>query len=208
MSRWQKIGVLASFLWLIGLPIYLRIPTKYTIKGPVHKKSCRDAVSIISRKGAIITLIVACMLSGAGQDRPVIVGWSSAPRGQVIKESLGQLPKKLAAGPRVLARTESSRTQSRTKQGGPPHDHWAKLEQLRNTRSQYPFVVIALFSIKFIAPPSRPPQLDMVLPDPGGPTNSRRRLGVFPVLPQPVTLALLTKHILNRGSAAARSAPP
>ena len=23
MSRWQKIGVLASFLWLIGLPIYL-----------------------------------------------------------------------------------------------------------------------------------------------------------------------------------------
>jgi hypothetical protein len=95
------------------------------------------------------------MLSGASQDRPVIVGWSSAPRGQVIKESLGQLPKKLAAGPRVLARTESSRTQSRTKQGGPPHDHWAKLGQLRYTRSQYAFVVIALFSIKFIAPPSR-----------------------------------------------------
>ena len=23
MSGWQKIGVLASFLWLIGLPIYL-----------------------------------------------------------------------------------------------------------------------------------------------------------------------------------------
>jgi hypothetical protein len=44
------------------------------------------------------------MLSGASQDRPVIVGWSTAPRGQVIKESLGQLPKKLAAGPRVLAK--------------------------------------------------------------------------------------------------------
>jgi hypothetical protein len=39
----------------------------------------------------------------------------------------GQLPKKLAAGPRVLARTESSGSQSGTKQGGPPHDHWAKL---------------------------------------------------------------------------------
>ena len=68
---------------------------------------------------------------------------------------LGQLPKKLAAGRRVLARTESSRTQSGTKQGGSPHDHWAKLGQLRYTRSQYSFVVIALFSMKFIAPPSK-----------------------------------------------------
>ena len=100
-------------------------------------------------------LILACMLSGVSRDRPVIVGWSTAPRGQVIEESLGQLPKKLAAGPRVLARTESLRTQSGTKQGGPPHDHWAKLGQLRYTRSQYAFVVIALFSMKFIAPPSR-----------------------------------------------------
>ena len=85
----------------------------------------------------------------------MIVGWSTALRGQVINESLGQLPKKLAAGPRLLARTESSRSESGTKQGGPPHDHWAKLGQLRYTRSQYAFVVIALFSIKFIAPPSR-----------------------------------------------------
>ena len=88
------------------------------------------------------TLIVACMLSGASQDRPVIVGWSTPPRGQVIQESLGQVPKKLAAGPRVLARTESSRTQSGTRPGGPPHDHWAKLGQLRYTRSQYAFVVM------------------------------------------------------------------
>ncbi len=36
-------------------------------------------------------LIVACMLSGAGRDRPLIVGWSTALRGQVINESLGQL---------------------------------------------------------------------------------------------------------------------
>ena len=91
-------------------------------------------------------LIVACMLSGASRDRPVIVGWSTAPRGQVINESLGQLPKKLAAGPRLLARTESSRSESGTKQGGPPHDHWAKLGQLRYTRSQYSFVAIALFA--------------------------------------------------------------
>ena len=32
---------------------------------------------------------MACMLSGASRDRPVIVGWSTAPRGQVIEESLG-----------------------------------------------------------------------------------------------------------------------
>ena len=68
-------------------------------------------------------LILACMLSGVSRDRPVIVGWSTAPRGQVIEVSLGQLPKKLAAGPRVLARTESLRPQSGTKQGGPPHDY-------------------------------------------------------------------------------------
>jgi hypothetical protein len=80
------------------------------------------------------------MLSGASQGRPVIVGWSIAPCGQVIEESLGQLPKKLAAGPRVLPRTESSRSQLGTKQGGPPHDHWAKLGQLPYTRSQYAFV--------------------------------------------------------------------
>ena len=55
-------------------------------------------------------LIVACMLSGASRDRPVIVGWSTAIRGQVINESLGQRPKKLAAGPRLLARTKSSRS--------------------------------------------------------------------------------------------------
>jgi hypothetical protein len=79
------------------------------------------------------------MLSGVSRDRPVIVGWSTAPRGQVIEESLWQLPKKLAAGPRVLARTESLRTQSGTKQGGPPHDHWAKLGQIRYTRSKYAF---------------------------------------------------------------------
>ena len=100
-------------------------------------------------------LIVACMLSGASRDRPVIVGWSTALRGQVINESLGQLPKKLAAGPRLLARTKSSRSESGTKQGGPPHDHWAKLGQLRYTRSEYSFVAIALFSMEIIAPPSR-----------------------------------------------------
>jgi hypothetical protein len=100
-------------------------------------------------------LILACMLSGVSRDRPMIVGWSTAPRGQVIEESLWQLPKKLAAGPRVLARTESLRTQSGTKQGGPLHDHWAELGQIRYTRSKYAFVVIALFSMKFIAPASR-----------------------------------------------------
>jgi hypothetical protein len=106
-----------------------------------------DAAHVLLRwqGSASYRLILACMLSGVSRDRPVIVGWSTAPRGQVIEESLGQLPKKLAAGPRVLARTESLRTQSGTKQGGPPHDHWAKLGQLRYTRSLYAFVVIALF---------------------------------------------------------------
>ena len=96
-------------------------------------------------------LIVPCMLSGASQGRPVIVGWSIAPCGQVIEDNLGQLPKKLTAGPRVVPRTESSRSQLGTKQGGPPHDQWAKLGQLRCTRSEYAFVVIALFSDEFIA---------------------------------------------------------
>jgi hypothetical protein len=70
----------------------------------------------------------------------VIVGWSTALRGQVINESLGQLPKKLAAGPRLLARTESSRSELGTKQGGPPHDHWTKCrhpETAHNTVSSY-----------------------------------------------------------------------
>ena len=124
-----------------------------------HSLDCKffwGAVSInFEKRCNHYRLILACMLSGVSRDRPVIVGWSTAPRGQVIEESLGQLPKKLAAGPRVLARTESLRTQSGTKQGGPPHDHWAKLGQLRYTRSQYAFVVIALFSMKFIAPASR-----------------------------------------------------
>ena len=44
------------------------------------------------------------MLFGASRHRPVIVGWSTALRDEVITESLGQLPKKLAAGGRVLAR--------------------------------------------------------------------------------------------------------
>jgi hypothetical protein len=60
----------------------------------------------------------------------------------------------LIAVAREATATESSRTQSGTKQGGPPHDHRAKLGQLRYTRSQYSFVAIALFSMKFIAPPS------------------------------------------------------
>ena len=39
--------------------------------------------------------------------------------------------------------------------GWTTHDHWAKLGQIRYTRSKYAFVVIALFSMKFIAPASR-----------------------------------------------------
>jgi hypothetical protein len=44
------------------------------------------------------------------QDRPVIVGWSTAPRGQVIEECLGATPEETGSRPRVLARTESSHT--------------------------------------------------------------------------------------------------
>jgi hypothetical protein len=96
-----------------------------------------------------------CMLSGVRRIRPEIVGWSTAPRGHVINKSLGQVPEKLVAVARVLARTEPSPTQSSTKQGGPPHDHWAKLGRLGYTRTQYSPVMIALFSMKFIAPSSR-----------------------------------------------------
>ena len=99
-------------------------------------------------------LILACMLSGVSRDRPVIVGWSTAPRGQVIEESFGNSRRNWQPA-RACGKDRSLRTQSGTKQGGPPHDHWAKLGQIRNTRSQYAFVVIALFSMKIIAPASR-----------------------------------------------------
>ena len=39
------------------------------------------------------------MLSGVRPIHPEIVGWSTAPRGQVINESLGQVPKKLVSRP-------------------------------------------------------------------------------------------------------------
>ena len=70
--------------------------------------------------------------------RPVIVGWSTVPRGQVIEEILGQPPKELAAGPRVLTRTESLRTQSGTKQGGPPHDHWGSWDKFGTLEANMP----------------------------------------------------------------------
>ena len=127
-------------------PEFLKINPRIRRRTRGRNKFFWGAVSInFEKRCNHYRLILACMLSGVSRDRPVIVGWSTAPRGQVIEESLGQLPKKLAAGPRVLARTESLRTQSGTKQGGPPHDHWAKLGQLRYTRSLYAFVVIALF---------------------------------------------------------------
>ena len=58
-----------------------------------QKKLQRRRLDHIEKRCNHYTLIVACMLSGASQDRPVIVGWSSAPRDQVIEKSLGQLPK-------------------------------------------------------------------------------------------------------------------
>ena len=67
------------------------------------------------------------MLSGVRPIHPEIVGWSTAPRGQVINESLGQVPKKLVSRPaRAGKGRKSSPTQSGTKQGGPSRDHWAK----------------------------------------------------------------------------------
>jgi hypothetical protein len=65
-------------------------------------------------------LIVACILSGASQDRPVIVGWSTAPRGLVDCTSWSghrgeswATPEETGSRPRVLARTEASRTNPR-----------------------------------------------------------------------------------------------
>ena len=114
----------------------------YTIGDGAAYLACKffwGAVSInFEKRCNHYRLILACMLSGVSRDRPVIVGWSTAPRGQVIEESLWQLPKKLAAGPRVLARTESLRTQSGTKQGGPPHDHWAKLDKFGTLEANMP----------------------------------------------------------------------
>ena len=39
------------------------------------------------------------MLSGASQDRPVIVGWSTAPRGQVIEEKFWATPEETGSRP-------------------------------------------------------------------------------------------------------------
>ena len=76
------------------------------------------------------------------------------PDACALPHGLGQLPEKLGHSAYSRpARTESSLTQSGTIQGGPRHDHWAKLGQVRYTRSQYSPVMIALFSMKFIAPP-------------------------------------------------------
>ena len=83
--------------------------------------------------------------------------WAGRPH-LVARSSMrvsGKSRRNWSAGPRVLARTESSPTQSGTKQGGPSRDHWAKLGRLQYTRTQYSPVMIALFSVNFIAPPSR-----------------------------------------------------
>jgi hypothetical protein len=52
----------------------------------------------ISRKGQSLQANRGFMRSGASQDRPVIVGWSTAPRGQFIGGNLGQLPEKVGPG--------------------------------------------------------------------------------------------------------------
>ena len=44
-------------------------------------------------------LIVACMLSGVSRDRPVIVGWSTALRGQVINEKSRATPEETGSRP-------------------------------------------------------------------------------------------------------------
>ena len=46
-----------------------------------------------------LQLIVACMLSGASRDRPVIVGWSTALRGQVINEKSRATPEETGSRP-------------------------------------------------------------------------------------------------------------
>ena len=104
-------------------------------------------------------LIVACMLSGASRDRPVIVGWSTALRDQVINEKSRATPEETGSRPARAAKDRIITHPIGEKQGGPPHDHRAKLGQLRYTRSQYSFVVIALSSMKSIAPPSTKKEL-------------------------------------------------
>ena len=99
--------------------------------------------------------IVDFMLSEASQDRPMIVGWSIARRGQVIEGNLGQLSNKLATGPRVLATAEPLRTQSGTRQGGTTArslDEVGTTSVRPNTASLYSDCT---FLDKFIAPPSR-----------------------------------------------------
>ena len=59
-----------------------------------------DAVSRnIEKRCNHYRLIVACMQSGASQDRSVIVGWSTAPRDQLIEENLWQLLEETGSRP-------------------------------------------------------------------------------------------------------------
>ena len=92
-----------------------------------------QAVSMNRKRCNHYRLIVACILSGASQDRPVIVGWSTAPRGLVDctswsghrGEVLGNSRRNWQP-PARAGKDRSITHQSGTKQGGPPHDHWAK----------------------------------------------------------------------------------
>jgi hypothetical protein len=63
-----------------------------------------------------------------------------------LPHGIGQLG--VQSGPRVLARTESLRTQSGTIQAGARHDHWTRLDVVRCRSSQHSPVMIALFSME------------------------------------------------------------
>ena len=108
------------------------------------------------------------MLSGARRVRPVIVGCSTAPRTQAIRQSLMLARCRMASSNSrrnwVMMRTAGRRlalnicTQSGTIQGRPRHDHWAKLGLLRYTQNPLFACNACTFLMKFIAPPSRKKQ--------------------------------------------------
>ena len=96
-------------------------------------------------------------VSRASQDRPVIVGWPTAPRGLVDCTSwsghrgeVRATPEETAAARRVLARTEASRT-------NPGGTGWTTPRSLGEVGTnsvpptRYAFVVVALFSDFFLS---------------------------------------------------------
>src|SRR5271157_4864172 len=70
---------------------------RYSLLAPDFHRLDRTSFGLALAVGTLIAERPPPQMSGARRIHPEIVGWSTAPRGQVINESPGQVPKKRAA---------------------------------------------------------------------------------------------------------------